>query len=174
MKTNDDFQTVPYQPITTTAIAEDGEYHDLPMVRTRFNYPMDAVSHSSGLVSDETTKTQQQYAEETDINTIVRRFGLTGQLPESMRIPEYADYENVFDFQTSMNAVRSASEAFMEMPAHIRAEFRNDPQIFLEFVADEKNRERAEALGLAVKASKPTPAPDTALVPAPGETSSST
>lgn len=93
-------------------------------------------------------KTQQCFAEEVDINTIVRRFGVTGKLPESTRAPTYGDFTEVGDFRSAMNAVRMATESFMAMPAEVRAEFGNDTQRFVEFCSDERNFDRMGALGL--------------------------
>ena len=34
-----------------------------------------------------------------------------------MRVPQYVDFEEAFDFQSSMNVIRAAEEAFNAMPA---------------------------------------------------------
>lgn len=121
-----------------------------PPLRTAYNYDMDSVSRETGLdCSVEPSKTQQSFKEEVDINTIVERFGLTGQLPDDVRAPMEGDFVDVTDYQSALNAVIAADNAFMELPADVRAEFRNDPQRLMEFVADKKNHERAVELGLA-------------------------
>lgn len=140
-------------------------------VRTRFNYDRDLASLESAFSHgpDEVSATKQSFAEDADINTIVRRFGLTGELPENVVLPQYKDWHGITDYHTALNAVRKAGEDFMELPAHIRAEFKNDPQLFLEFVADEKNRDKAVELGL-VKAAAPSsevPKSPPASAPAP-------
>lgn len=99
----------------------------------------------------EEDKAQQQFAEESDINTIVRRFGLTGTLPQTVRVPKYGDFTVVTDYKTAMDAVREADSNFMELPAPLRAEFDNDPQKLLEFMGDAKNRDKAIELGLLPK-----------------------
>lgn len=119
-------------------------------LRTPYNYDMDNVSFESGLLCEDATRTQQQFADEADINTIVERFNLTGQLPTDVRAPQYADFEGVFDFKTAMNAIRQAEESFMAMPANVRARFVNDPQRFVEFCSDSANLEEARKLGLAM------------------------
>lgn len=112
-------------------------------------YDHDSVSRETGLVCDpKEDMTQQSFKEECDINEIVRRFGLTGQLPENVRVPVSGDFTGVSDFQTAMNAVTQAQEAFMELPANLRARFNNDPQRLMEFVADSGNIEEARKLGL--------------------------
>lgn len=106
-------------------------------------------SDATGLdCSVEPSLTKQAFAEECDINTIVRRFGITGQLPENVRMPTYGDYTGVVDFKTAMDAMALARESFEAMPAHVRERFDNDTQKFVEFCSDEKNRDEAISLGL--------------------------
>ena len=125
---------------------------EVPQFRTMWNYDRDAASLESALFCPpEEGMTQAQFAEEADINEIVRRFGLTGQLPENVRVPVSGDFTGVYDFQTAMNAVVEAEEAFMELPGELRARFANDPQRLMEFMADDKNREEAVKLGLVNK-----------------------
>lgn len=148
--------------ITTAFDETTGEFKPRTPVflRTPYNYDMNAASDESGLYCPEETRTQQQFAEEVDINTIVRKFGLTGEMPENLneRMPNNGDFSNtVNDFHTAQNMVRKAQEAFMELPAEVRAEFNNDPGRFINFVDDPKNRDRAKELGML----KPdAPAPD--------------
>ena len=65
-------------------------------------------------------------------------------------MPQYVDYEGVFDFQSAMNVVRAADENFMRLDAKVRARFNNSPQEFLEFFANPENTEEAIRLGLAI------------------------
>jgi len=95
-------------------------------------------------------KTIQSSKDEADINTIVKRFGLTGQLPQNVRVPLNADFDGVFDFQTAMNTINDAQRAFMAMPAEVRKRFGNDPGEFVDFVSDPKNQEEAVKLGIAL------------------------
>ena len=122
----------------------------LPFVRSAFNYDRDVASDESGLKCEDPSKTQQSAAEECDINTIVRRFGLTGLLPQNVRVPTYGDFSGIFDYQSAMNVIRDADVAFKSMPADVRARFHNSADEFVDFVADEGNREEAIKLGLVV------------------------
>lgn len=138
-------------------IDEDGVMSEvIPLktvfVRSAFNYDMDAVSRETGHRNDEPTKTQQQFRDEVDINTIVARFGLTGEMPEDFRAPEYGDFSDVTDFHSAQNAVLAAQDAFMQMPAGMRARFNNSPQALMEFLADRANLEEARSLGLVAAA----------------------
>ena len=119
-------------------------------IRTPYNYDRDAASDESGAFNDEESMTDQQFAEEADINTIAQRFGLFGEVPQGVRAPVFGDFSEVVDYHTAMNAVAAANEAFEEMPAAVRARFNNDPGAFVEFCSDEKNRGEAEKLGLLV------------------------
>lgn len=121
-------------------------------VRAPYNYDADAVSAENGVVCPESESVvQAQFAEECDINTIVRRFGLTGQLPENLRVPQSGDFTDVKDFHTAMNVVRAAEEAFMQLPGEVRARFENDPGRMLSFVEDVNNRDEAIKLGMIPK-----------------------
>lgn len=125
---------------------------DAPFVRSAYNYDVDAASDASGLRCDDASLAKQAFADEVDINRIVERFGLTGQLPENVRMPTYADFTDVMDFHSAMNAVRQAQESFNALTPEVRARFRNDPALLVEFCSDAANLEEARKLGLAVPA----------------------
>ena len=119
-------------------------------LRTPYNYDTNQVSDETGLACRDASLTQQQFKEEADINTIVDRFLRSGVLPTPVNMPQYVDFEGVFDYQTAMNIIRAADENFMRLDARIRARFNNSPQEFLEFFANPDNIEEAIRLGLAV------------------------
>jgi len=127
-------------------------------VRSGFNYDRDAVSVASGLVCEDDSRTIQSAKDESDINTIVRKFGLTGELPNDLKMPQSGDFTDVPDFHTAMNLVRTAQEQFLRVPAEIRARFSNDPARLMAFVEDDANRDEARKLGFLadpVKAPEP-------------------
>lgn len=95
-------------------------------------------------------KAIQSQKEESDINTIVKRFGLSGQLPQNVRTPLNEDFDGVFDYQSAMNMVLDADRAFRAMPADVRKRFGNDPAEFMDFVSVPENQEEARKLGLAL------------------------
>jgi len=106
-------------------------------------------SHATQLTCNpEECKTQQHYKEECDINTIVARFGLTGEVPQGYKAPMSGDFTGVNDFHTAMNAVKEAEASFMQLPAHLRKRFGGDPQELMRFLDDGKNRDEAVKLGL--------------------------
>lgn len=125
--------------------------HKAPFVRSAYNYDADLVSEETGLECKDPSMAQQNEKEEADINTIVRRFGLTGEMPQGFRIPQYGDFSEITDYQTALNAVKQANEAFLQLPAALRSRFHNDPEEFVEFCMDEKNYDEAVKLGLVVE-----------------------
>lgn len=89
----------------------------------------------------------QSAEEESNINTIVRRFGITGELPNDLKMPQSGDFTGVPDFHTAMCMVRKSQEEFLRVPAEIRARFSNDPQLLMNFLDDDSNRDEARKLG---------------------------
>lgn len=119
--------------------------------RLRDRYDTAKASLDSGLLCQDPSKAVQSQKEESDINTIVRRFGLTGQLPSNVRMPQYGDFTGITTYQDALNAVLEAQASFQALPAHIRERFGHDPEKFVEFCFDENNRAEAEKLGLVLK-----------------------
>lgn len=136
-------------------------------LRAPHNYDTMAASDEAGLHCQDESLAQQHQKEEADINVIVKRFGLTGELPQGVRMPQYGDFTAVTDYQTALNAVQAANNAFAQMPAHVRSRFDNDPEKFVAFCLDEKNRDEAEKLGLVGPSKKEEPKPEPAPAPAP-------
>lgn len=123
-------------------------------VKSPYNYDADVESHRTGIdFSDSPSRAQQHFRDECDINVLVDRFQRTG-MPPPPQAPDLAVFDDVFDFQTAMDAVVSARESFQTLSATVRARFHNDPGEFLNFVHDADNRDEAIKLGLL------TPIPD--------------
>lgn len=101
---------------------------------------------------DEPSLAVQSARDEVDINTIVKRFGLGGVLPDNVRVPTYDDFTEVMDFQSAQNALVAARESFMAMPWDVRSRFNNDPAAFVDFCSDENNLDEMRKMGLAVPA----------------------
>jgi len=98
---------------------------------------------------------KQSEAESCDINVIMKRFEATGFLPSNDgRTPTYGDFTTAETFQEALHITRRAEENFMQLNAHARAEFDNDPAKFLAYIeqaqTDGKKADRLVELGLAV------------------------
>lgn len=108
-------------------------------------------SDAAGLRCPEPSLCVQSDAIDADINVIVERYGITQSMPGAVRLPEFADYEGIFDFQTAMHAVIEGQREFDALPAKLRARFNHDPQEFLEFVSTPGNEDEMRVLGLLPK-----------------------
>lgn len=128
-------------------------------LRTPYNYDTDEATAETALVCETETKTQQQFRDDTDINTIIARFGIEAQVPADFKWPEPNEFIDTFDFQSSMNIIRKAQEQFMSLPADVRSRFDNDPQKFMQFFNNPRNQEEAIEMGLAQRIPEPTPTP---------------
>jgi len=96
------------------------------------------------------SRTQKQFRDECDINNIIKRFQTTGQLPSMIKNnPQYGNFAEVTDYQTSLNLVIKAQEQFSALNARLRNRFNNDPAQFLAFVGDKANLQEMVKLGLA-------------------------
>lgn len=126
-----------------------------PFVRTAYNYDMNEAGDESGLECKDPTLAQQQFKDEVDINNLVEKYKLNGEMPQLEKLPEYGDFTGIFDYQTAMNAIVAADRDFMSLPAKLRIRFNNDPNEFVNFFADESNRDEAIKLGLIAKPAEP-------------------
>lgn len=120
-------------------------------LRTEHNYDRDQASLDTGLRCQDKTLAQQQFKDQCDINLLMARYLESGELPQVTEGLTYGNFEGIFDFQSAMNAVRTAEGLFSQFPARIKNRFDNDPQKMLDFLAQDENRDEAEFLGLLKK-----------------------
>jgi hypothetical protein len=156
----------------TTTVDDDGVVYKTfqAFFKTPYNHDVDAESERTALYTVGPTMTQQHQSAETDINNIVKNFGITGKLPLVEMPPTYTDFSEVFDFQSAMNTLKEAQDSFAALPANIRSRFENDPARFVAYVDHCLEREDIEPLremGLAVPRAKETPQPPPEATPAP-------
>jgi len=102
------------------------------------------------------TRTDQSFKDSQNVNSIMRRYSQLGYRYENL--PEvakgtYGDFTKVKDYKSAMETSIKVQDAFMQLPSEVRKRFYNDPQKLNEFMADPKNRQEAEKIGLL----KPTP-----------------
>lgn len=117
-------------------------------LRTPYNYDRRAASEACSLTCEASGLTQQHFKDECDINNILRKFNVTGLLPENPLSPRYGDFSGIGDYHSALNAVRASHAEFEALPAGIRARFGNDPANLIEFMNSEENRAEAIKLGL--------------------------
>lgn len=136
-----------------------------PFLFTPYNFDHSAWSEANGLVCLDPSKTKVSEQASTDINEIVRQFGLTGQLPDNPLPPQYGDFSDILDYHGAMTAVRRSQEAFDGLPAAIRDRFANDPAALIDFLGQEGNRSEAERLGLITSSQDALPGGGTGASP---------
>lgn len=97
--------------------------------------------------------TKQSFAEECDVNNILRSYAKNGIMPHVNSKP--ASYLDVSDFNpdylSTMNLFLETEEAFSQLPALLRKRFQNDPIQFLQFASDPSNSDEMVKLGLATQ-----------------------
>lgn len=119
-----------------------------------------------GLLCKDSSLTVQGDAKEADINFIVRRFGVTGELPSRLEYVTNVDLVNAPDnYQAVMAIMGEADAQFMAMPAEVRARFGHNAGAFLDFVSKEENLDEMRKLGLAVPKKEPAAVPPAPVPP---------
>ncbi len=94
------------------------------------------------------TNVQQHFKEETNINTIVRKFSQGINPANAGSTPMYMDLSEVPEYHQALSQVTETNQKFAKLPAKIRKEFNNSPSQFVDFCQDDKNKPRAIELGL--------------------------
>jgi len=84
-----------------------------------------AEAHASPVSS--VTMTQQQFAQELDINSIMRRFQVTGMAPLGVPGGVYGDFTGIEDWESAVAKVEKATADFMKLPPELREQFGNSP-----------------------------------------------
>lgn len=118
-----------------------------------------AEGQLAATVFEDDSLTHQSFAEDADLNVLVKRFGLDKvAVPPAADDPRfYGDFSDVPDLRTALDLVNDATNRFMELPPQLRAKFDNNPAKLWHFVNDPDNGPEAVRLGL-LRAPDPTPA----------------
>lgn len=125
-------------------------------VRLMRGYDAVAVSRASAVDTGPETLVQQHLRDEVDVNTIVRRFGMTGAMPAGVPGGMFGDFTGVSDFESAVAAVTRAEEGFMTLPAAVRERFGNNPGMLIEYAQGVPIEQLdAEVRGLAAPAPQP-------------------
>lgn len=126
------------------------------IIRNRYQYDPDEVSLETGIdFAGDESQTQQQFLADADINVIVKRWGITGVLPVTGRVPMVSDFEDITDYRSALDAVMAADEVFKQLPADFRGSLGNDPAAFVDFAINPDNVEKLRELGLVDKVEEP-------------------
>lgn len=133
--------------------------------RTQFDQKSDERSAEHVTPSLGDSRTKQAFKDESDINNILKRYNVTGILPDTSRaaLAHFGDFTNVPPYQDSLTTVIESQNAFMELPAVVRQRFGNDPHQLFQFLGDKNNRDEAIKLGFISPPQQATPDPILAL-----------
>lgn len=114
-----------------------------PLVRTRWT-AIRVQTHPRGV-----SRTKQSFADDCDVNSIVRRWKATGVLDHVMNeAPRYGDFSTQTDYQEALTRINAAQANFERLPAELREVHGNDPGEFIKWAHDPEKREELEAAGL--------------------------
>lgn len=96
--------------------------------------------------------TRQSFSDECDINNIMARFEKTGIIEHlNQHQGTYGDFTLITDYHSALLQVIDAQNSFNSLPSKLRAQFNNDPGLFLTFVQDPDNIPELEKMGLIPK-----------------------
>jgi len=120
-------------------------------VRVIGSFDPNEISDMTGLRCVDESLTHQEFKEESDINTIIDRFGIGENPVQPMEWVTNVDIADAPDnYMAVMNQLNEARDQFMSLPAKVRSQFDNDPGKFVDFVSDPGNGDELVRLGLAV------------------------
>lgn len=98
---------------------------------------------------DDDSLTKQQFKNDCDVNVILKKYGRHGVVPQFDYLkPQFGDFTTVEDFHSAIDRIMDSRAVFDRLPATLRARFKNDPALLLEFVADDRNYDEAVKLGI--------------------------
>ncbi|AXL14513.1 internal scaffolding protein [Microviridae sp.] len=99
--------------------------------------------------------TRQDQAESCNINNIYRKTQ-QGQLSlVASTPPTFGDFSDVGSYDTILESISAAKEAFMDLPSEVRKEYNNDPSVYYEKVTSEaasNAKAKAQAIDAQEKA----------------------
>ena len=120
-------------------------------IRTPYNYDVNEASVVSGVECVEPTLARQEFKNDSDLNTMIRRFGVeVAQTPNWREFDATVIPDNFMELQAML---KEGVEAFNSLPSDVRAKHENNPEKFLNWVRDEQTR-LAKADREAAKAAK--------------------
>lgn len=115
-------------------------------------------------------RTKQSFAEESNINSIMAKFHITGVLVDpkitSDRQAFFGDVSGIGDYQAMKNKVLESEVHFGNLPSAIRTRFGNKPNELVKFLEDPANKEEAIKLGIVNPPPEPPEEPVAPVPPA--------
>jgi hypothetical protein len=97
--------------------------------------------------SDLPSATQQQFADECDINNILKQYERTGLVTGNQAIARYIDAAAAPDFQDMLHTRMEVTDCFDQLPLNLKQHFGNADN-FVDFISNSENHDEAVRLGL--------------------------
>lgn len=112
------------------------------------NYTATRHPPKVGLTCTSPAQTKQSEKDNCDINLIVKRYATSGVLPQVNVQGLFVDVSSLPDYRAAIDQVAYAESIFRQLTSEQREFFSNDVETFIDFVADSKNTETLQELGL--------------------------
>lgn len=114
-------------------------------------------------VNQDPSRVDKSQQKASDVNHVVKRY-LRGEQIYGRGPGTYGDFTNIPDYGDALLKIQKVQDDFLALPSDIRGYFDNDPEKLINFISDDKNLEKAYALGIL---EKPKDAPASAAAPTP-------
>lgn len=121
--------------------------------------------------------TEQCHSDSCDVHNILSQYIRTGILEHVAKFDgKYGDFIDVPTFQDAQNRIAEAASMFETVPAKVRARFGHDPNKFIDWITDERNRQDILDSGFTdkhlpkIKAADDGSAPETSIEGSGGDT----
>lgn len=124
----------------------------MPKFYTSFNRPPRVASHAGGK-----SMTQQQFAQECDINYIVKRAQRTGTIPALPTQEMLFGTLSEDTFKQRMDQMAEIKSYFECLPSEIRLHYHNSVNEFIALMNTEEGIEEGRKLGIISPAGTPVP-----------------
>lgn len=132
-------------------------------------------SISLALKCKDKSKTMQEFKNEVNINSIMKKYNATGVVSHIMKDqPMFDDVSELMSLQDALNLKNVSDQNFLKLPSKIRARFNNSAVNMIDFLNDSSNYDEAVNLGLVDKkpviVEEPQKAPKSTKPPEPKAT----
>lgn len=114
------------------------------MLNKQHHYPRRRIQFDTG----EIAVTKQSHKDECDIYRILNQYQRTGIITHVQKqAGRFEDLPDPVDYQTALNIMAEANQAFSALPAKVRDHFSNDPANFLAAFEDPKQHDQLREFG---------------------------
>lgn len=99
------------------------------------------VDCQKAVENGEKTFVEQSHIKEVEINSIVKKHGVSRLALTREAMELRFDDVTTNDFQEAMNLIKRGNDVFQQLSSQERAEFNNSPEQYLDYVHNPENRE---------------------------------